>query len=143
MREPIRVRPEPITESIRHLFAYGTLQPGSAPPDVAPIMEALRPIGEGFLFGRLYDLGSYPGAVIDPASAWLVYGIVYELPADAEILRKLDTYEGPEYVRITQLVTLMEGGVRNCWVYDYQGRPSEDRFIESGRWSERRRREEA
>ena len=139
MREPIRVRPAPPTEPIWHLFTYGTLQPGLAPREIAPVVEKLRSIGEGFLFGKLYDLGSYPGAVIDPASAWLIYGTVYELPEDGEILRKLDAYEGPEYVRIEQRVTLTAGGGMSCWVYDVLALPSEDRFIESGRWADRRR----
>lgn len=103
------------------------------------MVEKLRSLGEGFLFGKLYDLGSYPGAVIDPASAWLIYGAVYELPEDGEILRKLDAYEGPEYVRIEQRVTLTAGGGMSCWVYDVLALPSEDRFIESGRWADRRR----
>ena len=126
-------------ETIRHLFAYGTLQAGLAPPEVAPIIAKLRPLGEGFVDGKLYDLGDYPGAVIDPASAWIIHGTVYELPEDAEILCRLDAYEGPEYVRIEQLVTLTGGGAVNCWVYDSQGRPGEERFIESGRWADRRR----
>jgi len=137
MTEPIRVRPEPPTGPIRHFFAYGTLQPGLAPEEIAPVLEKLRSLGDGFLFGKLYDLGPYPGAVIDPASAWLVYGTVYELPEDGEILRRLDAYEGPDYVRIEQMVTLTAGGGMSCWVYDYQGRPSEERFIESGRWAKK------
>ncbi len=140
MTEPIRVRPETPTAPIWHLFAYGTLQPGLAPLEIAPVVEKLRLVGEGFLFGKLYDLGSYPGAVIDSASAWLVYGTVYELPEEAEILRQIDAYEGPEYARIEQLVTLVAGKVLTCWVYDYQGRPSEERFIERGQWVERRKR---
>jgi gamma-glutamylcyclotransferase (GGCT)/AIG2-like uncharacterized protein YtfP len=139
MTAPLRIRPERRTELIRHLFAYGTLQAGLAPPEVAPIVAKLRPIGEGFVYGKLYDLGNYPGAVIDPASAWIIYGTVYELPEDAETLCRLDAYEGPEYVRIEQLVTLTAGGVLNCWIYDFQGRPGEERFIESGRWVDRRR----
>lgn len=139
MNEPIRVRPEAPTEPIRHLFAYGTLQPGLAPPEIASVIEKLRPVGEGFLFGKLYDLGNYPGAVLDPASAWIVYGTVYELLEDEDVLRRLDAYEGPEYMRVYQWVTRAAGGVLACWAYDYQGRPDEERFIESGRWSERRR----
>jgi len=128
-----------MTVEPQYLFAYGTLQSGLAPAEIALVMARLRLAGEGFLFGRLYDLGNYPGAVIDPASAWLVYGTVYELPEDDEILQRLDAYEGSEYVRIVQLVTLAAGGVLRCWVYDYRGRPSEERSIESGRWAERRR----
>jgi gamma-glutamylcyclotransferase (GGCT)/AIG2-like uncharacterized protein YtfP len=135
MAEPIR---EPTIEPIRHLFAYGTLQPGLAPPEIAPVMGTLRPVGEGSVAGKLYDLGNFPGAVSDSA-AGRVYGIVYELPEDAEVLRRLDAYEGPEYVRIEQLVKLTAGGEIICWVYDYQGEPAEDRLIESGRWVDRRR----
>ena len=135
MREPIRVRPEPPIEQIRHVFAYGTLQLGLAPNEIAPVVEKLRPVGEGFLFGKLYDLGSYPAAVIDPASAWVIYGTVYELPDDADLLRKLDAYEGDDYARIWQMVTLVAGGGYACWVYDYQGQPGEERFIEGGRYT--------
>lgn len=139
MTEPIRVHPKLMTEPVRHLFAYGTLQPGLAPAEIASAVEALRPVGEGFFFGKLYDLGSYPGAVIDPASERIVYGTVYKLPDDAAVMAHLDAYEGPDYVRIEQLVTLTKGGVVSCWVYDYLGRPSEDRRIESGRWADRRK----
>src|ERR1700761_1601522 len=109
MIEPIRVRPEPAGEPVRHFFAYGTLQPGLAPPEIAPALEKLLPIGEGFLFGKLYDLGRYPGAVIDPASAWLIYGTIYELPPNEDLLTKLDAYEGDEYVRVWQLVARSSG----------------------------------
>jgi gamma-glutamylcyclotransferase (GGCT)/AIG2-like uncharacterized protein YtfP len=126
-----------MTEPIRHLFAYGTLQSGLAPVEIAPVVEKLRPVGEGFVDGKLYDLGDYPGAVLDPASAWIVYGTVYELPEDAEVLRQLDAYEGPEYVRIEQLVTLTAGGVVSCWVYDFQGRPGQERFVASGRYTKK------
>jgi gamma-glutamylcyclotransferase (GGCT)/AIG2-like uncharacterized protein YtfP len=139
MSEPIRVRPEPTIEQIRHVFAYGTLQLGLAPNEIAPVVERLRPVGEGFLFGKLYDLGPYPAAVIDPASALVIYGTVYELPDDAEVLRRLDAYEGPEYSRIEQLVTLVGGGAFACWVYDYLSDPGEDRLIKSGRWCDRGR----
>jgi gamma-glutamylcyclotransferase (GGCT)/AIG2-like uncharacterized protein YtfP len=135
MTRLIRVRPEPATRPTLHLFAYGTLRPGLAPEEIAPIVAQLSALGEGFMFGKLYDLGNYPGAVIDPASAWIIYGTVYALPQDApDVLRALDAYEGDEFVRIAQLVTLTEGRVLDCWVYDYKGQPGEDRFIKSGRW---------
>jgi gamma-glutamylcyclotransferase (GGCT)/AIG2-like uncharacterized protein YtfP len=121
-----------------YLFAYGTLLPGLAPEEIASEVDKLRPVGEGFVGGKLYDLGSYPGAVVDPASQCLVYGTVFELREDANLLRRLDAYEGPEYVRVEELVTLVAGGACTCWVYDFQGNPSEERLIESGRWEERR-----
>jgi gamma-glutamylcyclotransferase (GGCT)/AIG2-like uncharacterized protein YtfP len=123
----------------QYLFAYGTLQPGLAPGEIAPVVEKLRPMGEGFTLGRLYDLGSYPAAVFDPASAWCIYGVVFEFPQNAEILRQLDAYEGDEFARTEHLVTLVAGGVLFCWAYDYKGKPGEERFIESGRWTNPRR----
>jgi gamma-glutamylcyclotransferase (GGCT)/AIG2-like uncharacterized protein YtfP len=122
----------------QHLFAYGTLQTGLAPAEIAPLVARLRILGEGFTFGRLYDLGAYPGAVLDPASAWCVYGTVFELPEDAKILHALDAYEGVDFVRMAQLVMLAERQALDCWVYDYRGRISEDRFIQSGRWTGKR-----
>jgi gamma-glutamylcyclotransferase (GGCT)/AIG2-like uncharacterized protein YtfP len=122
-----------------YLFAYGTLQPGLAPAEIAPAVERLRLVGEGFVRGRLYDLGSYPGAVLDAGAVGSIYGAVYELPQAPEILDRLDAYEGPEYRRVEQDVTLVAGGVRTCWVYDYRMKPGEDRLIQSGRWSDRRR----
>lgn len=121
----------------KYLFAYGTLQPGLAPKEVAPLVEKLRFVGEGFVAGRLYDLGRYPGAVFDPRSERRIYGAIFELAEDEEILRKLDAYEGDEYVRFKQVVALIAGGVCTCWAYDYLGKPSEDRLIESGRWANR------
>jgi gamma-glutamylcyclotransferase (GGCT)/AIG2-like uncharacterized protein YtfP len=121
----------------QYLFAYGTLQQGLAPAEIAPVVEKLRPVGEGFTFGRLYDLGAYPAAILDASSARIIYGTVYELPAAAEVLRRLDAYEGPEYVRIEQLVTLTAGGVVSCWVYDYLGKPTAERLIESGRYAKK------
>ena len=118
-----------------YLFAYGTLRPGLAPEEIAPVVERLRPVGEGFAFGKLFDLGAYPAAVFDPGSACCVFGVVYELPQNGESLRQLDAYEGEEFTRTEQLVTLVAGGVLSCWAYDYQGKPGAERFVEGGRWT--------
>ena len=123
-----------------YLFAYGTLQPGLAPSEIASVVEKLRFVGEGWANGALYDLGAYPGAVFAENLLQKIHGIVYELPNDAESLNRLDQYEGPEYRRIERQVTPDAGGALTCWVYDYLGRPGEDRLIESGRWAERRAR---
>jgi gamma-glutamylcyclotransferase (GGCT)/AIG2-like uncharacterized protein YtfP len=124
---------------IEYLFAYGTLQTDLAPREIAPVVEKLRPVGEGFTFGRLYDLGEYPGAVLDPASTWRIYGTIFELPRDEEILRLLDSYEGGEFVRKEQLVARVDGGFAlTCWVYDYLGEPTAENFVESGRYAKKR-----
>jgi gamma-glutamylcyclotransferase (GGCT)/AIG2-like uncharacterized protein YtfP len=62
------------------LFAYGTLQPGYAPAEIAPAVEKLLPVGEAFVHGVLYDLGGHPGAVLNSSSQERIFGTVYELP---------------------------------------------------------------
>src|ERR1700677_5401633 len=101
-----------------YLFAYGTLQPGLAPTKIARVAAKLRPVGEGFVRGVLYDLGGYPGAVADPAAKRKISGTVMELPKDEDVLARLDRYEGfdprspqiSEYIRERQVVELKTGG---------------------------------
>jgi gamma-glutamylcyclotransferase (GGCT)/AIG2-like uncharacterized protein YtfP len=122
-----------------YLFTYGTLHPGRAPAEIAPSVEKFRPVGEGFVPGVLYDLGDYPGAVLDPSSPQQVSGTVFQLPEDGDLLRQLDEYEGfnpdaPEqslFLRVQCPVVLATGGVLNCWVYAYNGKPEPARIVAS------------
>jgi gamma-glutamylcyclotransferase (GGCT)/AIG2-like uncharacterized protein YtfP len=125
-----------------YLFAYGTLQPGHAPTKIARVAEQLRPVGEGFVPGVLYDLGGYPGAVADPSAEGRILGTVMELPEDDGVLERLDRYEGfdpkapetSEYIRERQAVELKTGGTVECWFYRYKRKPREGTQIESGAW---------
>jgi gamma-glutamylcyclotransferase (GGCT)/AIG2-like uncharacterized protein YtfP len=79
--------------------------------------------------GRLYDLGPYPGAVLDGGPGGVV-GEVLELPENGAVLRELDRYEGfdesdPErslFVRRRVSVCLEDRREVSCWVYVYQRR---------------------
>ncbi|HEX9003779.1 MAG TPA: gamma-glutamylcyclotransferase family protein, partial [Blastocatellia bacterium] len=62
-----------------YLFVYGTLQPAAAPPELKEIMDRWRKVGSGTVLGQLFDLGEYPGAVLDANSTSRVIGDVYEL----------------------------------------------------------------
>jgi gamma-glutamylcyclotransferase (GGCT)/AIG2-like uncharacterized protein YtfP len=129
----------------RYLFAYGTLQPGCAPPQMAAVVAKMRAEGEGFIRGRLYDLGGYPGAVPDENAPGKIIGTVMELPGEPEILQKLDAYEEcdpkspqtSEYVRELREVELAEGGTLTCWFYRYNGDTDEKQLITSGGWKNR------
>jgi len=129
-----------------YLFAYGTLQHGHAPGEIAATVAKLCPVGEGFVAGTLYDLGEYPGAILDPSPTRNIYGTVFELPEDAELLRQLDAYEGfnpnnPDqslFVRTMQTVMLMAGGELPCWVYEYNRSPVGARIVESGIFRKKR-----
>jgi gamma-glutamylcyclotransferase (GGCT)/AIG2-like uncharacterized protein YtfP len=125
-----------------YLFAYGTLQPGRAPVQIAHLAAKLRVVGEGFVRGVLYDLGGYPGAVPDENVKSRIAGTVMLLPEDESVLRQLDAYEGfdprspetSEYVRELRRVELFVGGSLECWIYIYKWETDGKRAIESGEW---------
>jgi gamma-glutamylcyclotransferase (GGCT)/AIG2-like uncharacterized protein YtfP len=126
----------------QYLFAYGTLQPGLAPTKIARVAAKLRPAGEGFVRGVLYDLGGYPGAVADPRAKGKITGTVMDLPEEEGLLEQLDQYEGfdprspeaSEYIRERQTVELVDGGSLECWFYRYNREPRNLPRVESGEW---------
>jgi gamma-glutamylcyclotransferase (GGCT)/AIG2-like uncharacterized protein YtfP len=109
------------------LFAYGTLLPGRAPDEIAGAVDKLQPIEQGFVRGTLYDLGGYPGAILDPSSQQAIAGTVLQLPEDADLLRQLDDYEGFDpsapaeslFLRVLHPVSVASGRTLPCWVYVY------------------------
>lgn len=128
----------------QYLFIYGTLRPGLAPDAVAAAVLTLKLVGEGFVRGTLYDLGEYPGAALEAAAESKVFGAVFELPGNPEVLHALDVYEGfnPEavaeslFVRVEQAVELADGSSLPCWVYVYNLDPVGARVIADGRYPE-------
>src|SRR5262249_36826380 len=79
---------------VMHPFAYGTLLGGRRPAAIARTAERLAVLGPATVRGRLYDLGEYPGLVLDPA-ANEVHGTICTVPDEA-VLAALDAYEGFE-----------------------------------------------
>ena len=112
------------------LFVYGTLLPGRAPTAVRELVDRTRVLCAATLRGRLYDLGSYPGVVIDP-DAGTVVGQVLEVPDDPELWLRLDAYEGfvasdpgrSLFRRVRCFVhpTASPSKALDCWVYVYNG----------------------
>ncbi len=123
-----------------YLFTYGTLKPGQAPEQIAPAVHKLTPIGSGFVHGSLYDLGDFPGAILDPASEKRISGTVFKLSDDPGVLRQLDEYEEYDpkaretslFIRELHPVALASGGQLECWVYVYNGKPNPQNLLESG-----------
>ena len=100
-----------------HLFAYGTLQPGLAPPAVRGVADRLIFVATGTTPGLLYDLGTYPGAVFDGGGT--IHGTVLLMPM-ADLLADLDVYEGvPDLYRRTTVPVATAGGPISCWAYEY------------------------
>lgn len=71
------------------LFVYGTLKKGEV-QELCAYKPTPRFIGEGWMKGRLYDLGHCPGLVLDSGGV-PVWGEVYEL--DEALFEDLDRWE--------------------------------------------------
>ncbi len=126
-----------------YLFAYGTLHPEHAPEEIADLVCRFEPVGRGTVRGTLYDLGSYPGAVLDEGSTRRISGTVFRLPAGREILSRLDAYEefdpgAPErslFIRRRYPVRMDDGQTLSCWVYEYNGPTEHAAIIEGGAYN--------
>jgi len=107
------------------LFIYGTLHPDRAPREIAAAARRLTPLGPATIRARVYDLGAYPGAILDHTAPSLP-GELFTVP-DAETLAALDAYEDfrpaspPDslYLRVQTTATLPDGSHHTCWVYVY------------------------
>ena len=92
--------------------------------------------------GHLYDLGEYPGLVLDPA-ADEVHGTIFTVPDD-RVLAALDAYEGFEpnhpkrslFVRTRVAAMLGDGRSCDCFAYVYNRDPAGAPVIASGRYRE-------
>src|SRR5437588_543686 len=123
-----------------YLFVYGTLRPELAPDEVADAVHQLRRIGAATVRGQLYDLGEYPGAILDASANTTISGEVFELPDDQTVLAALDEYEGfnPNdseaslFVRIKCQVTLSDGRKLESWIYVYNRSPEQMPLLTSG-----------
>lgn len=124
-----------------YLFVYGTLMSHIGHPMHDVLARGAERVGEGFVQGRLYDLGRYPGLVLSAAADDRVVGEVYRL-RDDDVLRALDDYEGcgegaaepTEYVRRIAAVAVADGGTLDAWTYTYNRDASALVPIASGRY---------
>jgi len=131
----------------KYLFVYGTLLPDEHPCEIADAVRKLRRVGKARARGRLYDFGDYPGAVLDASARETITGLVYEIPEEPTLLRKLDAYEGfderhPEsslFLRKRRWVRLDDGRRQLAWVYEYNGDPSTGTHISHGDYRHRTR----
>ncbi|UHG91283.1 gamma-glutamylcyclotransferase family protein [Spirosoma oryzicola] len=122
------------------LFVYGTLRPNFDNAFAQYLRQRAQYVGEGSFPGRLFDLGSYPGAVLQHSDSTEVLGSVFDIQKNKEtILTYLDYYEGvgpafeppTEYLRVIVPV-LFNGKSIDCWAYLYNHAFDGKLLIESG-----------
>lgn len=124
------------------LFVYGTLMQEFKSEITSVLRNNSKFLGEGWITGQLFDIGSYPGLVYHPQSAQQVRGEIYKMHFPELLLPLLDQYEminsdSPaenEYRR--DLVPVKsQGEVFNCWTYIFQLPPDPFPEINSGDYS--------
>jgi gamma-glutamylcyclotransferase (GGCT)/AIG2-like uncharacterized protein YtfP len=121
-----------------NLFVYGTLRNTYDNPMAQLLRQNARLLGHGYVPGRLFDLGWYPGATYEPNSPYRVWGDVFALTSEA-ILTQLDTYEGienhpdDEYVRRDVPVQMDKEQIR-CQMYVFLKSDGQRMLIESGNY---------
>lgn len=115
------------------VFVYGTLRSGSA-GSMSVRFPNSKFIADTQVSGKLYDLGAYPGLLLNESDS-LVVGEVYEV--DDETLNELDDFEaGSDYVR-KQFDVSLGTKKRACWTYEPNPASySLHKLITSGNWIE-------
>lgn len=117
------------------VFVYGTLRADIQHPLHALIRENARDLGPAVMQGRLYDFGAYPGVVDSQNPDELVYGEVYKILFNADLVfERLDAYEecGPDFtqpteylreIRTVRFIPATTAKIRSdnldAWVYMY------------------------
>lgn len=128
-----------MTAPVRHLFVYGTLQPGESRwSQLAPfVTDHGEPAA---VAGVLYDTGlDYPAAIFSAESpSDLIRGRIYELRADVTemALARLDAVEGA--VRgLYHRVTVCTVAGTPAWAYECGDHTLLRRRLADGDWLQR------
>lgn len=124
------------------VFFYGTLMGGFDRRRRVGIETRMRFLRRGWIEAALFDLGLFPAAVPSPGS--YVWGEVYEVDPDPDVLARLDEIEGfrfaePDsslYTRVVVPVTYEDGSSDVAWVYFYNAPLGRAERITSGDYLE-------
>jgi gamma-glutamylcyclotransferase (GGCT)/AIG2-like uncharacterized protein YtfP len=118
----------------KHLiFVYGTLRRGGANAMSIRFPNS-KFIAAAKVNGSLYDLGSYPGLLLNEAQS-PVTGEVYEV--DDETLKELDDFESSSFYCRKPVEISLGAHPRECWTYEPNPKfCSLHLLISSGDWIE-------
>lgn len=108
-----------------HLFVYGLLMEGFEYEVNRLIRENCTLIGSATVIGRLYEVGGYPGLILD-SSGYQIKGSLLRIDSNHQFLmEKLDEFEAvhglesDEYVRV-QIEVDFDNSPQQAWVYQYR-----------------------
>ena len=103
-------------------------------------------IDEGYIYAKLYDLGSYPAAIKDETKRYKTFGEVYKIKPGFKnrLFKILDRYEGyipskPNaslYIRAIADIYLPDKTIKGYTYFYNQPLPKSARLIKSGKYKE-------
>jgi gamma-glutamylcyclotransferase (GGCT)/AIG2-like uncharacterized protein YtfP len=96
------------------IFVYGTLR-SDANPSNSHLLGGTLLATQCTVRGTLYDFGQYPGIELDSAGG-AVAGELWSVPKQQ--LKRLDSYEGSQYVRVPVEVRLPGRGRATAMIYE-------------------------
>jgi gamma-glutamylcyclotransferase (GGCT)/AIG2-like uncharacterized protein YtfP len=125
----------PGARTSRHVFVYGTLRRGGR-NDIARFRPEPFHVADAAIAGTLYDLGAYPGVVLDGKGRVVgeIYSIEPEVEAALDALEEVADDDSGEYIRRHVMV---EAGAQQfeCLVYEiHPSRIAGRAVIRSGDW---------
>jgi len=99
----------------KHLvFIYGSLRRGSH-REMSIVFPDARFIAEATVHGSLYDLGPYPGLILDGSNS-IVTGEAYEV--DDQLLEELDDFEESSNYHRKPVEISFAAETRTGWTYE-------------------------
>jgi len=121
-----------------YLFVYGKLKHNQANEISEYLIKHSEFVGEGYVLGKLYNVGEYPGLIPSSENKEKVFGEIFELNA-LEIFQTLDKYEEawpayPDNAEFKRVVLEVHKNYKTilCWVYVFNRLPDESKRIISG-----------
>ena len=133
---------------MNRLFVYGTLRNGRLATVVPEIAGSIRLQKKGYIKGRLFDTGEYPGAVPYPKGEKKVYGDIIEIDEAKvdTVLQILDEYEefykndikNSLFTRNLVTVNINDTKTVKSWVYWYNREVKNLKEIKDGVYRKRK-----
>lgn len=126
-----------------YLFVYGTLRSDLASAETRSLLTGVKRVSAATVRGKLYDLGGYPGLILD-RDGELIVGEVLELSEAKTQFRAFDEYEGftenavsqSLFVRTKCRAVFPGGQFIEAWIYIYNQALTAARLVESGNYAE-------
>lgn len=126
-----------------YIFVYGTLLSHFKSPIERRLCRQAKFIDQGYINGKLYDLGNYPGFIPSNDSNEKVFGEIYQFSCYAPLLDHLDVYEGYDanglekslFQRIRLSAEQKTGDKLSVWSYAFLGQVSDKCRIWNGNYA--------